>query len=110
MRARLEGMMKAYGQQLTLIRRDSGETAEVRAFLQPLLKQNERLPVTATPLGAVDDRRWLYVGPAALELKPGDEIRFRKEHFVAQEAMIVCFQQSALYDRAVLRRKKEVTE
>lgn len=107
MRAKLEAIMGEHGQDLTLIRRKSGEEAAVRAFLQPFLKENEDLPVTATPLGAVSDHRWLYIGPAAVELEPGDRIRFGGSRFVVQEAMTICFRRQALYGRAVLRREKE---
>ena len=106
MREKLEEIMRAHGQELTLVRREDGRETSVPAFLQPLLKERTEPPVTVTPLGAVNDQRWLYIGPAALEFEPGDEVRFNGERFVAQEAMTICFRQEALYFRAILRRKK----
>lgn len=107
MRAQLEAIMREDGQDLTLIRRENGEEIPVRAFLQPFLKEKEDLPVTATPLGAVSDQRWLYIGPVEPELEPGDRIGFGGDRFVVQEAMTICFRWNALYGRAILRREKE---
>lgn len=110
MRKQLEDVLREYGQELTVIRKETGEETAVKAFLQPILKTQEELPVTATPLGAVNDQRWLYIGPAALELEPGDKIRFQDSQFVAQEAMTICFRWEALYGRAILRREKEAAQ
>lgn len=110
MKEKLEEIMRLHGQELTLIRRDGGEETAVSAFLQPLLKEREDLPVTATPLGAVNDQRWLYIGPAARELEPGDRIRFAGIGLTVQEAMPVCFRREALYCRAVLRQEKEAAK
>lgn len=110
MKEKLEEIMRAHGQELTLVRREDGRETSVLAFLQPLLKERAEPPVTATPLGAVNDQRWLYIGPAAQGFAPGDEIRFNGERFVAQEAMTICFRREALYFRAVLRRKKEAAK
>lgn len=107
MRAQLEAIMSEHGEDLVLVRRESGEEIPVRAFLQPLLKERKDLPVTATPLGAVNDQRWLYIGPAAVKLEPGDWIQFRGERYTVQEAIAVCFCRQELYDRAILRRKKK---
>ena len=107
MRAQLEAIMKEHGEDLLLVRRESGEEIPVRAFLLPFLKEREDLPVTATPLGVVSDQRWLYIGPAATELEPGDWIRFQGECYAVQEAMTICFRREAIYGRAILRRKKK---
>ena len=110
MKEKLEEIMRTHGQEISLVRRQDGEETSVLAFLQPLLKEQTEPPVTVTPLGAVNDQRWLYIGPAAREFEPGDELRFNGEHFVAQEAMMICFRREALYFRAVLRQKKEAAK
>ena len=110
MREKLEEIMRTHGQEITLVRRESGEAASVLAFLQPLLKEREEPPVTVTPLGAVNDQRWLYIGPAEQGFEPGDEIRFEGDCFVAQEAMAICFRREVLYFRAILRQKKEAAK
>ena len=107
MRERLEGIMASCGQTVTLIPRESDEEWELSAFLQPVLKQREDLPVAATPLGAVNGQRWLYVGPAARTLSPGDRIRFDGLRLTVQEAETVYFRSEPLYSRAVLRQEKE---
>lgn len=110
MRRQLEDVLREYGQELTVIRKKNGEETAVKAFFQPILKDREEPPVTATPLGAVSGQRWLYIGPAALELEPGDKIRFQGDQFVAQEAMTICFRWEALYGRAILRQEKETAQ
>ena len=107
MKEKLEEIMRTHGQELTLVRRKDGSETSIPAFLQPLLKERTEPPVTVTPLGAVSDQRWLYIGPAAQGFEPGDEVRFNGECFAAQEAMTICFRREALYFRAVLRRKRE---
>ena len=55
--------MARYGQSVILTRRETGASLAVRAFVQPVRRQREDLPVAATPLGAVSRQRWLYIGP-----------------------------------------------
>lgn len=110
MRARLERMMETYGQSVILSRRDTGETATVRAFLQPILRRQEDLPVTATPLGAVSGQRWLYIGQSGQELRPGDRVACGKLRLVVQETRAVWWKDEILYCWALLRREKEAAE
>lgn len=110
MKEKLEEIMRTYGQEVALIRRGDSKETSFPAFLQPLLKERKEPAVTATPLGAVNDQRWLYIGPAAQEFAPGDEVRFHEERFVAQETMPIWFCREALYFRAILRRKKEAAK
>lgn len=110
MRARLEEMMRAYGQTVTLVSKESGEEAVFPAFLQPVLKEREPPPIAVTPLGAVSVRRWLYIGPAGREIRPGDRVRFNTLGLAVQEAEAVCFRSEVLYRRAVLRQEKERAE
>ena len=110
MKEKLEEIMRTYGQEVAVIRRESGEETVVLGFLQPLLKEREEPPVTATPLGAVCDQRWLYIGPVDPELEMGDRMRFGGMELWVQEAMLVCFQRKALYCRAVLRKEKEAAK
>ena len=58
--------LERYGQEIAL-RRGETETT-LRAFLQPLTEQGERTPDTATALGWIDGRRWLYLGQESLEI------------------------------------------
>lgn len=110
MKARLEEMMRAYGQNITLIPQKSGEASAFAAFLQPVLKEREEPLRAVTPLGAVNGQRWLYVGPAGQEIQPGDRVRFDTLHLVVQETEAVYYRGEILYRRAVLRREKEDAE
>lgn len=107
MRTRLEEMMRSFGQAITLIPRKSQCETRFRAFLQPVLKEREDLPVTATPLGAVNGQRWLYVGPAAQEISEGDMVHLDDIHLTVQEVTTVYFRSEVLYNRAILRQEKE---
>ena len=107
MRAALEKVMRTYGQAITLISRESGKETRFAAFLQPVLKEREDLPAAATPLGAVSRQRWLYIGPAAREVLPGDRIHFDGIRLAVQETETVYLRSEALYKRAVLRQEKE---
>lgn len=107
MRDRLTRLMDRHGQSLTLVRRATGRETGLRAFLQPLLKEREDLPVRATPLGAVSRQRWLYIGPPEPALEPGDELILEGRRLAVQEALTVFLRREPLYRRAILRRKKE---
>lgn len=102
--------MRRYGQEVLVTRRETGESTAARAFLQPVLKQREDLPVTATPLGPVSRQRWLYIGSGAQMVSPGDRIACGSLRLVVQEAQAVCWADEPLYWRAVLRREKEAWE
>lgn len=102
--------MRRYGQQVCLTRWGTGESAVLWAFLQPVLKGREELPVTATPLGPVSRQRWLYIGSGAQMVSPGDRMACGELRLVVQEAQTVYWAGEPLYCRAVLRREKEVRE
>lgn len=107
MRARLERIMDRYGQAVTLFPRCGGEALEIRAFLQPLLKERDEPPVAVTPLGPVSAQRWLCIGPPGVEVLPGDRMTCGELELTVQEVRTVCWRDEALYRRSILRRKKE---
>lgn len=107
MRTQLSGLTRRYGQSMILIPRGPGEVRTVCAFLQPVRKSREDLPVTPTPLGAVNDQRWLYLGPPDEKLRPGDHIRMDEIYLTVQETQIIYLARDQLYRRAVLRQEKE---
>lgn len=110
MTARLERLMRTYGQSVALTRRGAGAPVQVRAFLQPVLKRREDLPAAATPLGAVSRQRWLYIGSGRQEIAPGDLAACGETRLVVQEARPVRWGDEILYYWAMLRREKEVGE
>ena len=106
MRAQFERVLARYGQRVLLTRADGGERA-VRAFVQPVLKRREDLPVTATPLGAVSGGRWLYIGSGRQPVAPGDQVDCGGLRLVVQEARAVCWEDKPCYYWAMLRFRKE---
>jgi len=99
--------MERYGQTVSLAPKDGSETQEVRAFLQPILKEQVEPPVAVTPLGPVSEHRWLYIGKAGVEVMVGDRMSCGDMQLVVQETQPVYWQDNALYRRAILRREKE---
>ncbi len=107
MRLRLERIMEQYGQTVTLIPNGGGEALQIKAFLQPVLKEQTEPPVAVTPLGAVSEQRWRYIGPAGTDILAGDRIRCGKMQLTVQEVRSIYWQNETLYRQAVLRREKE---
>lgn len=107
MRERLEGLLERYGQKALLTRREGGDAIALRAFVQPLLRQKEELPLTPTPLGAASGQRWLYIGSGRQPIAPGDQLDCGGLRLVAQESCPVRWQEEVFYWRAVLRPRRE---
>lgn len=53
-----------------------GETAETKAFLQLVKRENGEEPFAVTALGAVDEQCWRYVVRAAGPFYVGEEIAY----------------------------------
>lgn len=102
-----ETILAQHGQNVTLEKRDTGERQEVRAFLQPILKKQEQPPVTVTPLGAVNEQRWMYIGSSQIAVVPGDRIQHNGLALIIQEARGVFLGDALLYHWALLRPAKE---
>ena len=107
MKARLEQAIERYGQIVSLTPRDGREPLEIRAFVQPLLKELAEPPVAVTPLGPVSEHRWLYIGRADVEIMVGDRISCRRMRLAVQEVRPVYWRDEVLYQRAILRWEKE---
>ena len=107
MRTRLEQIMERYGQTVALVPRNGGDAQEIRAFLQPILKKQEEPQVAVTPLGPVSEQRWLYIGPASVEVSVGDRMACGKARLVVQEMRPVYWRDEVLYRWAMLRQEKE---
>lgn len=100
--------MERYGQTVTLTPRGGGNTLEIKAFLQPILKERAEPPAAVTPLGPVCEHRWLYIGPAGVDVSAGDRMGWEETRLTVQEAQPVSWGDETLYRRAILRREKEV--
>ena len=100
-------LMDRYGQTVTHTPGTSGEAVTLRAFLQPLLQRRQEPPAAATPLGAVSEKRWLYLGPASRAVAEGDQVDAEGLSLVVQEARAVYWRDQPFYYWALLRRRKE---
>lgn len=86
----LERLMERYGQRVLV--HYGGETAEARAFVQPVRERSgsrgDRLP---TPLGLVDKERLIYLGEpsVALEGLDGGYVEYRGRRYDVQGAQPV---------------------
>ena len=78
-----------------------------KAFVQPVLRRQSGDERTSTPLGNVDERQWLYVGPAEIPLTRGETLVQGNVAFQVRESVTVYAGEEPLYHRAVLRRQKE---
>ena len=108
MRTYVDAMIRQYGQELTLRHRENGEETALKAFVQPYLKKQLHPPVAVTPLGAVSEQRWTYIGPGEAELRPGDSLRMGTMVWSIQETRPVCCGKEILYRWALLRPEKEM--
>lgn len=106
MRRRLEQIMARYGQTVTL-RPRKGEAREVRAFVQPVTQARRDLNGTMTPLGAVSEALWVYIGPGDVPLSPGDGVDQDSLALTAREVKVLYWGDTPLYHWALLGRRKE---
>lgn len=107
MKARFEGLLERYGQEAALTPREGGGAVPLRAFVQPVLRKREELPLTVTPLGAASGQRWLYIGSGGQPLAPGDRLDWAGRSLAVQEACAVYWREAPLYWRAILRPGRE---
>ena len=89
MKQAFDRLRRQYGQSVTLTGRRSGETVRVRAFLQPILRRREDGGTAVTPLGGVNEERWLYLGPGETEAALGDWMDFGGLELAVQQARTV---------------------
>ena len=95
-------ILRRYGQRAAV---NGGET---RAFLQPVRERAKAAPFAVTPLGAVDDRIWLYLG--GMELKPGDRVETEDGAFTARSCQPVRLGDETVYWWAALEAQRETAE
>lgn len=103
----LAGILARYGQSAVVKARETGEHFPVSAFIQPMIREQENAPLSATPLGAVNRQRWLYIGGAETPLSPGDYVSSHGLELTVQEARPLYCGDTLLYHWALLRRRKE---
>ena len=106
MREALERALMDYGQAVTI--RRGGQATACRAFLQPVLQKRQEEPRGDTPLGSVDERRWIYIGTA--QTARYDTVEGCGMSFLVKEATPVYLGDEILYWHAVLWKAREAKE
>ena len=83
MKRALSEAFARYGMSVSVLH--GGETAETKAFLQLVKRENGEEPFSVTALGAVDEQCWRYLGPADVEIAMGDVVRAAGPFYVGEE-------------------------
>ena len=104
MKKRWETFLRRYGQTVEV------SEQQCRAILYPLRRKNGEPAMTATPLGAVDQRVWVYLGPAETKLHLGQRLKAAGQEFQVQQAAVMTVGGQGLYCRAVLQSVQEAAE
>ena len=102
MRVLLVRALARWGQTVTV----NGEA--VRAFLQPLEQREKAAPYDVEPLGAVDDRLWVYIG--LRQVAPGDVIAWKGRRFTVRDSRPWYLGDRLSHWWAVLTAEKEAAE
>ncbi len=104
MKGRLERFFAACGQCVTLCRGE--EQIALRASVQPQTSGGED-PPAAPPLGAGDERRWVYIGPGDTALLRHDLVESGGERYRVLSATPVYLGETVLYWHGLLRLERE---
>lgn len=107
MRGRLVRFFAAYGQSVTICRGE--EQISLRASVQPQTSGQED-PLDASSLGAVDTRRWVYIGPGDTPLLRQDVVESGGERYRVLSATPVYWGEAVLYWHGLLRLEREAVE
>ena len=99
-------ILERYGQEASLETAE-GET-DVWAFLQPVQERREQVPGTATEIGWVDGRLWLYLGRE--EIGPGDTVRWNGMEFQVRSSRPYFIGGTLSHWQASLERRWEAAE
>ena len=94
-------ILRRYGQSVTV---NGGQT---RAFVQPGRERAKAAPFAVTPLGAVSDECWRYLGPAEVEIAMGDLVQSGSREYVVRAAAPFYASEEIVYYWAMLHPKEE---
>ncbi len=103
MKEELHSIWEQWGQDVSC--EESGETW--KAFVQPVRQKNRNEDRAVTPLGDVDWRRWLYLGPGERSLWEGATLLCGGERYTVRERTVEYLGSVILYERAILVKAKE---
>lgn len=80
---------------------------QTKAFLQPVKRENGEEPFSVTPLGAVSDECWRYLGSAEVEIAMGDLVQSGAREYVVRAAAPFYASEEVVYYWAILHPKEE---
>ena len=83
------------------------ETAETKAFVQPMKRESGGEPFSVAPLGAVSEQCWRYLGPAEATVAMGDRVRCGGRNYMVRAAAPFRAGGEVVYYHAVLREEEE---
>ena len=98
----MNAVLTLYGQTVRVIYEDLS-SYDVKAFVQRLREKKTVPPEDELPLGRVNLRRWLYIGPKEYGLCEGMKVRVGGEELVVQDAAPVYLGAEKSHWWAVLR-------
>lgn len=102
MKPSIARILQKYGQTV------KANGTETRAFFQPAREKEKAAPFEVSSLGAVDDRKWTYLGRT--ELKLGDRVEFRERAYTVRSCESVHMGDEILYWWASLTAEREAAE
>ncbi len=100
MKSSIARILRKYGQTVKV------NGTETRAFIQPA--REKTVPFEVSSLGAVDDRKWMYLGETKLKL--GDRVEFRGRGYTVRSCESVHIGDEIVYWWASLTAEREAAE
>lgn len=100
MKSSIARILRKYGQTVKV------NGTETRAFIQPA--REKTVPFEVSSLGAVDDRKWMYLGETKLKL--GDRVEFRGRGYTVRSCESVYIGDEIVYWWASLTAEREAAE
>ena len=100
MKRALSEAFARYGMSVSVLH--GGETAETKAFLQLVKRENGKEPFSVTALGAVDEQCWRYLAVAM-----GDFVQCGERRYVVRAAGPFYVGEEIAYYWAMLHPKEE---
>lgn len=105
MKRLLSEAFERYG--MTAVVTHGEETAETKAFVQPIKRESGGEPFSVAPLGAVSEQCWRYLGPANVEIAMGDFVQYGEKRYVVRAAGPFYVGEEIAYYWAMLHPKEE---
>ena len=104
MKRLLSEAFERYG--MTAVVTHGEETAETKAFVQPIKRESGGEPFSVAPLGAVSEQCWRYLGPAGTAVAMGDRVCCGGKNYVVRAAAPFCVGGETVYYHAVLHEEE----